>query len=1283
MRNLIPHFIAEKFQNNQTCGSFMANTMFLDISGFTSMTERLMQEGKEGAEVLSEIINNIFEPVIETVYSAGGVITSFAGDAFTAVFPNLKQSAQVALCAVDIGWIFEKKGTLQTKFGEFNLFVKIGLSSGEVEWAIIGNPKQQTYYFKGEAIDGCAQSQHLCGKSDILYDENFHNILPKNIRTPKQCLYNGFYRLINCEYASGQESLINEITIPREILEKFIPDQVLELEQHGEFREIVTVFISCNETVNAGDLNRVIIETIDSCSQYGGYFNQSLFGDKGTVMLACFGMPKSYENNLVRALDFVLDLQKKLGDTIRIGLNAGIAYAGFIGSSLISEYTSYGDIVNQAARFMAKADWGKIWTTGSVASKMGRLYSFNDLGVMRFKGKMEQIAIFELTGKSENSEMAFFSGEMVGRRPELALLNNLAEPLSKNRFAGLVTVYAEAGMGKSRLVYEFVKVQERVEVLFLQTDSVLRMSLNPFRYLLHNYFNQNNTVSKEVKRRNFEAVFNLLLQILSNSSDSRKLSIVKELERVKSVLAAQIEVFYENSLYEQLDAKSRFENTLFAYKEFFKALSIFKPVIIQIEDIHWLDDDSNKMVQTLCRAVDDYPIMIVATSRFNDDGSKPVVKVDNEVAQTEIVLDKLDTESGKYFMELQLEKPADAELISFVCNKAEYNPFYIEQIVYYLKDNKLLNEKDGRYFLIRKEIAIPNSISAIIIARIDRLESDVKNLLQMASVFGREVELKTFLIMIELYQLKVEQSQLKTMLEKIEDEQLWNKFAEIKYIFKHALLNEAAYEMQLKSRLRDLHKLAAQSLEKLHADEVDKFYEIARHYDKAEMVEETVNYYEKAGDWLKKNYQNAKAIECYDRVLELIGDNDLVKKFEILLNKCEILDIIGEWETKAGTLATNIEIAKRNMNKRYTLIFTNNLASLKLRQSDYVNSIIFSNLAIELAKELNDNAELCSSIHNIGNIYSDQGRPVEALENFELSKNIAEKYGIKDKLSSILGSIGVAYYEKGDFAKALECYSRQIEIQEELGDKQGLSITLNNIGIVYTDQGNYDLGMDFYDRAKSNFELMGDKRNIGMVICNIGNIYFKQGNFSQTLQCYEIFKKNCQDLGNKRHLSLAINNMGFVYEYLNDPVKALECYTQAVDIGKELQTNSTLCEFLYNKASILFVLKDYNKAQVVNEEAMSIAKEVEREDVIFSSTILYHKLLALENPAEAFANLTQMLESETEEENIATIHYEIYKINQSAEHQQQALAIYSEMYATTPDIEYKNRIEELNSSSQF
>ncbi|HDR05525.1 MAG TPA: adenylate/guanylate cyclase domain-containing protein, partial [Candidatus Marinimicrobia bacterium] len=1060
MKNLIPHFIAEKYEQKQFAGKFQAVSIFLDISGFTPMSEALMKHGKEGAEILSQIINNVFEPVIAAVYEAEGFISSFAGDAFTAIFPNLERVDLAVIGALEIKQVFQKIGKQQSKYGEFELFVKLGLSYGWVEWEIIGTNKHKAYFFRGEAIDACAHSEHQCEKMDIVLDDKlFQKLQSEKIETV--ILDHPYRKLIGLDQREQIfEKVVKNYSLAPDILEKFVPDSVIAQKIQGEFRDIVAVFISFRE-MSSEQMTPIFIEMIALSDQFGGFIDAIDFGDKGANSLVIFGVPQLYDKNLQRALDFALSMSLKFSGNIRIGINKGLVFAGFKGFAIREIYGVLGAAINLSARLMMKADFGEILTIEEISKTSHYLFKY--LGEFPYKGLAKSLRTYLLHSKKKNAATVFFSGKMLGRDRELDVLRNHASPLKKNKFAGIITIYGEAGMGKSRLVYEFLKEMEYSERIFLQSDNILKISMNPFKYFLHSFFKQLESADKESRKKNFEELYASLLKELSALQDARKDEIISELRRTQSILASQVDIFYENSLYEQLDPKKRYENTIFAYKVLFKGLSLLKPLIIQIEDIHWLDEDSHIVFQNICRNIDDYPIMILATSRFYDDGSKAQIRADKALLQREIVLDKLEESAANAFTELKLAGKAHQDLLQLIKQKTEFNPFYIEQFISYLKENAFLIAEQGFFKLKNAHIEIPGSVSAILVARIDRLETELKNILQIASVLGREVELKILFALLALYENKSEN--ILRALTKIEEQRLWAKVAEIKYIFQHALLHEAVYEMQLKARIRELHGLAANSLLNIYGDSEDSYYEIANHCDRAENWAKALAYYQKAGDYYKKRYENAKALDCFDRFLEIAArlDTDQKNILKVSRNKGKVLELIGKWD-KA--------------------------------EQDYRKNI-------DLAAEANDDIVLAECKCDLGALLRNRGLYSNAMELFKSAKITAEENHDRRLLAGALGNMGIVSADQGDYIEAMKCHKEQREICLEIGDKSGYSKAVGNMGILYHRQGDFCNAMNYYDEAKKICLEIGDKSGYSRAVGNLENVYKEQGDFPKAMECYE------------------------------------------------------------------------------------------------------------------------------------------------------------------------------------
>ena len=208
MKHFLPHFIQENYRHGLLEGSLRACTMFVDLSGFTRMTEKLMHKGAEGAEEMSTVLNQIFQPTVTLVYEQGGFIPYFAGDSFTAIFPapaakNEGEGSEssfgggrveaVLLTAQATLRRFLHEQEAESLLAEHQIGIKIGLSEGEVDWGIVGN-RRKGYYFRGAPIDSCSQAQALAGSLEVVCDDRFLSSLPPGI-VKDIPLGDGFHRL--------------------------------------------------------------------------------------------------------------------------------------------------------------------------------------------------------------------------------------------------------------------------------------------------------------------------------------------------------------------------------------------------------------------------------------------------------------------------------------------------------------------------------------------------------------------------------------------------------------------------------------------------------------------------------------------------------------------------------------------------------------------------------------------------------------------------------------------------------------------------------------------------------------------------------------------------------------------------------------------------------------------------------------------------------------------------------------------------------------------------------
>jgi class 3 adenylate cyclase len=455
----IPHFIQEQLLTNKRYGSFEAYTVFVDMSGFTRLTETLLKQGNEGAERLSTILNAIFEPMVRQVYALGGFIPYFAGDAFTGIFPLEKCECDATKLLALAQRQFELLDAASISFREFKIGIKTGLSFGEVEWGIVGEA-HKSFYFRGLAIEGCAKGQMHAQQQEIIVDERFKNaLLPRTVSLTQRG-DSGYY-VVNEKPDVNDLPLLATLNLPKlepNVLSQFLPKTLLEFTPRGEFRTVVSVFISFEGITEYEQLNSFATEVLNQIHNFSGYFKEIDFSDKGGVIVAFFGAPVSYENNVERALEFTLALQDELlplqiehGLRFKVGIAEGIAYAGVIGGKERSQYAAVGNRVNIAARLMMSATWGEVLVDEAVHKN--RNFRFLHTGDISYKGLNTPIPTYRLNGRNQQEHRPF-EGAMIGREDEIGQLEQFAMQAFETSQASVAYVYGEPGIGKTRLSYE-------------------------------------------------------------------------------------------------------------------------------------------------------------------------------------------------------------------------------------------------------------------------------------------------------------------------------------------------------------------------------------------------------------------------------------------------------------------------------------------------------------------------------------------------------------------------------------------------------------------------------------------------------------------------------------------------------------------------------------------------------------------------------------------------------------------------------------------------------------
>lgn len=1280
MKNLVPQFIMEHYKRDVFSGQFEAASLFVDLSGFTRLTETLLQFGMEGAEILADTLMDIFEPLVSAVYENGGFITGFAGDSFIAVFPidDLFDEPGTALhrclyTAQIISQTMAEHPIRKTRQGEFMFAVKLGLARGGVEWQIlrsIEKPYQYSYFFKGPAIDQCTYAESKARHNEIILTNEvasqcaeFTQIIPYT---------SGYCRLRDMDLPPLASAPAPAPTwnFTADDLLVFLPAEIVHPPSKGDFRWIVTVFISLPEVTNS-DLQAFVEIIFRLNRSYQGYLSQVDFGDKGCNLLLFWGVPIYYENNVERALNFLLELQSASLQVFRAGVTWQKMFTGTVGTRYHTEFSCYGRGVNLAARMMMRAGWGEIWLDENTQRVGLNHFHLELVGKLAFKGFSEARPVYKLLEKLQKQDSIYYRGQMVGRSAELERLRQFIQPILATdppRMAGIAYVYGDAGMGKSRLVYEFQEEfcrQHSVWWLYCATDEILRHSLNPFKYMLAQFFAQSVRLSKMENEKRFVNGYDQIRRVLlmRHSEHPDFSDIVAEFRRIQPVLATMIGHLDPESFFEKLSPQLRFENTLSAFKTFIKVLSFIRPVVLFLDDIQWFDFDSHLLISHLTENLSTYPVAILCTSRYLDDHSLVSFAVDADVPTEVIELDYLTPKEIGQIAERALNGPIHTDVPRYLYEKTQGNPFFSEQMILHLNEaggfvRQETAEGHWVYVLQAPELGdVPSTIHSVLMSRLDRLPKSVKNVVQTAAVLGWEFKTPVLEHMLN------KDPELAPKMRTAARAAIWTAKSDIVYIFKHALMRDAAYDMQLPSRLLNLHNLAATALETEFADNLTPHLaDLAYHYEKAEKDEKALEYLQKAARFARSNFQNQEALNIYERRLRILEKyidpaaplrpaqnttppdvSYLQEYIQTLLDQglihyrtasdevslrihqqaIDLAEKAGEWQLLGKALRIyGLTLEERGeydeamaYQQRCLACFEKigdqsgialamgSIGLVYASQAKYQQAAHYHECAYRMFQELDDRHYMGKSLGNLGTAYLRLGELDRARECFEQSIVYSNESDDPEEASSSLGNLGSVYMEQSNYEEAMKCFTRRLNQCREFGDRRAYAGILGNIGIIYLHTGQLSQAMNCYQQRLKMAEELKDKVGLILGYGNIGLVHEMKGEFDQSLVCAQKMFDYSDQIGNRAMMAVALGNMGGIYLLKKQYTLALDYFDRAIELGRETGIKFYLAGFLLNKANALLDLKRYAESRQANEEGLSLAEEIGKRERILQGLL--------------------------------------------------------------------------------
>ncbi len=1216
-------FLPRNIDLSKEVDYFNSTLLFVDISGFTSMSEKLANLGREGSEEVNRIINNFFSPLIQIVYKYNGDILHFAGDAFLSHFKgdDEKATENGMLAAIEIIGFAEKNSSVKTKMGTFNLKLHIALNKGKVFYIDLKN----RYFFCGNTVNELMKLVDLASSGEIVVSES----VKKDIKNARFKEIKGAYKYINGDLKikeHTERNLFPTQDIPEDKIKCLIPDWLLKRikikpefdYKDGEHRKITFVFLHFSGIPYDSDkdksvrllrkFNRILKLTAD---KYDGWVNRlDVYKDSERAFII-FGFPIAYEDQEERALLFINEIinNSDIKDIkIRAGVNSGFVFISPVGNEIRREYTIIGDAVNLCARIASSADIGNVFITEEIYNRTYDLFEYESIGAKEYKGKKDKIPIFALLTKKKiehkkTNRWISESEKLVNRKKEIEKIKELIN-LSYASKGQIIRIVGEPGIGKSRLTEEMIKISEEKGFSIFVGNCVSygsSFSYHPFINILNELFGIS----------------------LNDPVESKKEKIAKKCEKVNKELVEWLPLigeimgikFDETKLIKYIDAKTKKQRINEIIFELVRFESNVKPINIIIEDMHWADSGSIDVINYIGRNIENEKILLTLVYR-------PIERIEEFMEKEwshEFILKELSGEEiSELITNLLYIKNIPEDLWKTIVEKSQGNPFYVEELIKSLiEQGVIIEEKEGWSFNKEtKEIKLPDTLESLILSRIDRLAFQDKNILQICSVFGKEFD--EFLIM-GLIDNKNELNRSIQNLQRLDLLKKETKTGEVKYYFKHILTREVTYNTISYARREELHKKTALYIEKEMQERKDEFLHLlSYHFYMGKDYEKSLIYSVLAGERAKKIYANKEAIEFFTRAIESyerlndidkkekkelyikalegLGDvehliakyDESIKRYEKIKDIC--VDDIEKIHNATYQIVLNIILGKDDIDNAKKIIkellleidrikekdlflkSLNILGVIERRRGNYDDALKYLREGLELSKELNDKEKTCVFQSNIAHIAYNRGDYDTAIEMFNKSLELVDREDMI-RLGQIYSNLGLIYQYKKELDKALEYYNLCLKMCEKIGYRKLYAHTLGDIAVIYKEKKDYNTALEYLNMALSILKNIDALRDTGIVISLIGTVYFSLGEFEKSLEY--------------------INNSLSIYNKLGDKRLIATSYQKIGEIYIKLKRFKDAYEFLKKSEEIFEKIK--NKPEL--EKTRELLKEIEKQDL--------------------------------------------------------------------------------------
>ncbi len=1090
-----------------------ASVVFVDISGFTALSEKLAKLGRVGAEEMAEAINGCFTELLVLAYEQGGSLLKFGGDALLLLFPGdepIDHAARAARAAIGMRKRLRQVGRIQTPGGRVNLRMSVGMHAGAYDLFLVGDSHRELIV-TGPAATEVVTMEGTADAGEIVMSPMAASLLPASSRGDAKG--DGvFLRGAPAGEPLGPIAVLPEV--PDDLLMRSVPlatrDSLLAGVTEPEHRQVAVGFIHFDGTdalieregpeVLAAELDRLVRDTQAAVDELGVSFLSSDVDADGGKLILSAGAPRAVgedEERLLLALRRVVEPERSIG--VRIGVNHGAVFAGDIGPHYRRTYTVMGDAVNLAARLMAKAGEREIFASGSVLERSATRFETTELEPFYVKGKAKPVqawAVGHPIGRPKHA--AAEEHPLRGRDTEMAMLRAAMNDARAGRRRA-VLLRGEAGLGKTRLLDEVLTGCSDFRLSHATSETFTAMTpYIAWRGVLRELADLGWEDPSEVVVARFRA--------LLEASDP---SLLPWLPLIASAADADMEPTPE---VRELADEFRRARMHEAVVGFVRAIRT-EPTLFVFEDAHVMDEASADLVAALTRdARDDRPWLILVLARPTDGGFQP------RGASIDIAdLEPLDPTATRKLLETVTdEDPLPGHVIDQLVERSQGNPQLALDLVHTARSGTA---------------SLPDSVEAAATVRIDALTPHDRQLVRRVSVFGMLFHPRFLSEVVDDAPAP--------------DDATWERLAEFFepadsgfLRFRRAVIRDAAYAgLPFRTRRR-LHLNVGLRWEREVADPDENGGLLSLHLSLGGEYDKAWRYARLAGDRAVAIYANVEATRLFERAIdagrrcgadreqlratfESLGlaqtrsglytdakrsfaeahhlSEDPVLRAQMMLRRAYIEEYVGSypralgWLTRASRVLDDVDsdearaIAVEIRYRRAAILY--NVGRIS-EAASLIGHVIPQAEAIG-ADDVLGNA------HNVlGNALSWLGRP-GADGEFRDALAIYERRGFLPGQAMVYLNLGASAYWEGRWSDAADLYERALELHTRTANPIEAAFAGVNIAEVYLEQGRLDEAEGLLVEASRELRSSGEFQGLAGSLGFLGRVEARAGRLAE------------------------------------------------------------------------------------------------------------------------------------------------------------------------------------------